>query len=118
MKQKTWKVNNKRYTCKVTEDGYDFASHKSRVSYSLQCGREIIFTGNDLLCSPLHDPESKETILSLMGFLTLQAGDTDSEYFDNYTGAQLAFRDSSDCELLQFLCIEEEERMSKRERRS
>lgn len=111
MKQKSWKVNGKRYTCKVTDDGYDYTQHKARVAYSLQCGREIIFQGNDFFCSPMDDSESKESILSLMSFLTLQKGDTDSEYFDNYTPRQLEFRDSSDCEQLFYLVMEDEEKL-------
>lgn len=61
----------------------------------------ILFEGEDLGASPLHDPEGMETAKALLSFLTLKKGDTDEEYFDNYTPEQLAFSESFDCEQLQ-----------------
>jgi hypothetical protein len=55
-------------------------SHKRRVS--------TLFEGSDIGCSPLHAIDSDETVNSVMSFLTLRPGDTDSEYFDGYTAAQ------------------------------
>jgi hypothetical protein len=50
-----------------------------------------LFTGEDFACSPLHAIDSDECIATLMGFLTLRPGDTDAEYFANYTPTQLEF---------------------------
>jgi hypothetical protein len=69
---------------------------KSRLRYEL---RQIdvngkyttLFEGSDFRCSPLHGIDSDDTIKSLMGFLTLRPGDTDQEYFDDYTPEQLKY---------------------------
>ena len=50
-----------------------------------------IFQGDDFCCSPLHGTDSDATVSSLMCFLTLQPGDTDDEYFEDYTDAQREF---------------------------
>jgi hypothetical protein len=42
-----------------------------------------------------------------MGYLTLRKGDTDKEYFENYTPEQRDFSDSFDCEVLQYLTSED-----------
>jgi hypothetical protein len=67
-----------------------------------------LFEGDDLGASPLHDPESLETAKSLLSFLTCKEGDVDGEYFDNYTPAQIEFRDSFDCESLQMYTLDDE----------
>lgn len=56
-------------------------------------GGRIIFEGEDFTCSPLHAIDSDATVAAVLGFLSLQCGDTDAEYFDSYTPAQLAWRD-------------------------
>ena len=53
--------------------------------------RWTLFEGEDFCCSPLHAIDSDEAIAALLGFLTLRPGDTDSEYFDDYTSQQLEF---------------------------
>jgi len=50
---------------------------------------KIIFSGNDFYPSPMVKPESRESAIHLLIFLTLQEGDTDSDYFNNYTDSQL-----------------------------
>ncbi len=57
-----------------------------------QMGKEI-FRGEDFCGSPLHADDSNETLRSLMTFLTLRPGDTDADYFADYTPEQLAFAD-------------------------
>lgn len=54
-------------------------------------GLGIIFRGEDFHGSPLHADDSDETVACLMSFLTLRPGDTDPDYFANYTDAQRAF---------------------------
>lgn len=46
---------------------------------------------NNFGCSPLHAIDSDETMGALLGFLCPKPGDTDREYFSNYTQAQLDF---------------------------
>lgn len=72
-------------------DGYG----KCILGYSLfRCEPETLlelFAGEDFHNSPMHAIDSDATIAGLMGFLTLRPGDTDQEYFDNYTPEQLDY---------------------------
>ena len=54
----------------------------------------LLFQGEDFYCSPLYAIDSDDACRSLLGFLTLQSGDTDDEYFDDYTQEQLDFSDT------------------------
>ena len=53
--------------------------------------RTTIFRGADFGSSPMHAVDSPETRKALMGFLCLRPGDTDREYFDDYTEVQWDF---------------------------
>ena len=87
-------------------DEYDH----TKVKYTFKSpNNEILFEGNDFGCPSQIKPESKESAIQLLGFLTLKPGDTDSDYFDNYTEAQLNFCNSSDCEELSSLVYDYEE---------
>lgn len=69
---------------------------KSVIGYKLvksHGGSGVIFEGEDYYCSPCHAIDSDESVRSLMNFLTLRPGDTDSEYFEGYTSEQRAFCD-------------------------
>jgi hypothetical protein len=57
-------------------------------------GDEILFTGQDFAGSPMHSDDSRETALALLNFLTLRPGDTDADYFKDYTKRQLWFCDT------------------------
>lgn len=52
-----------------------------------------LFCGEDFGCSQMHAIDSDYCVREIMGFLTLRPGDTDREYFDNYTPEQLAYCD-------------------------
>jgi hypothetical protein len=66
-------------------------------SYCMLLDGEVLFEGSDYRPSPLHRT-TEERALCLLAFLTLQPGDTDEEYFENYTPAQLAWATSFRCE--------------------
>src|SRR3990167_8975268 len=57
----------------------------------LQSGYGEVFTGEDVGCSPMDAIDSDASVAAIMGFLTLRPGDTDREYFDDYTPEQLAY---------------------------
>jgi len=63
------------------------------VGYALyECGnREPIFSGADY--SGWHCIDSDQAVEGIMGFLTLRPGDTDADYFANYTDRQREFCD-------------------------
>jgi hypothetical protein len=52
---------------------------------------ETIFAGEDFAGSQIHADDSDGTLRALLSFLTLRPGDTDRDYFANYTAVQWAF---------------------------
>jgi hypothetical protein len=59
-----------------------------------------LFIGADFAGSPMHSIDSDDAVGALLGFLLLQPGDTDSEYFGRYTPGQMAFAQGGDIEYL------------------
>ena len=51
----------------------------------------VIFQGSDFGCPIYTSIDSRETVRSVMSFLTCKPGDTDREYFANYTRRQLDY---------------------------
>lgn len=64
---------------------------QSYLGYRLTSQGVTIFEGEDFAGSPMHADDADETIAALMGFLTLRPGDTDDEYFDDYTPEQIEY---------------------------
>jgi len=83
---------------------------KSILRYEFKVGRNVLFTGSDFHCAPSVSIDSLECAYSLLSFITLRPGDTDKEYFEEYTEEQLEWANSSKCEYLSFLVHEWEER--------
>jgi len=75
----------------VWDTGRTDSRGQSYLGYQLTTHGTTIFQGEDFAGSPLHADDSDETISSLMSFLTLRPGDTDSEHFEGYSTAQLDF---------------------------
>lgn len=78
---------------------------KSILRYRLVSNQHgVIFEGEDFACSPMHAIDSDDCVKSLLGFLTLKPGDTDDEYFENYTQKQLDFcahhAEALECEVM------------------
>jgi hypothetical protein len=71
--------------------------------YAFSDNEALLFAGNDFRPSPLHSIDGIEAIMSLLSFLTVQKGDTEEEYFTNYTQAQLNWSNSASCEHLKGL---------------
>jgi hypothetical protein len=78
---------------------------KDRLGYCLKMDGKILFEGEDFGNSPMHCVDSDNTVRSIMNFLTLRPGDTDKEYFDGYSEAQLAYC-SAYAEALSWYCSE------------
>ncbi len=74
--------------------------NKDRLGYNFgEAGKAPIFVGEDFCCAPGFASDSDDSLRSLLGFLTLKPGDTDSEYFESYTDEQRAFASSHGEEL-------------------
>lgn len=98
-KIKRWRREN--VSCSLYDLGYDYSHHKNRVGYRFTWKGQIIFQGRDFFPSPLIAIDSVQTIYALLSFLTLRPGDTDKEYFQDYTPIQLDWCNSLECEDLQ-----------------
>ena len=85
------------FTLRVFDTGRYHRRGTSLLAYELrqhERGRTtILFNGEEYSPSPLHADDSDRSIAGLLGFLTLRPGDTDREYFTNYTPAQREFCD-------------------------
>lgn len=79
--------------------GYEFISPEGK----------ILFAGHDFGCSPMNAIDSDECLRSLLGFLTLKPGDTESDYFADYTAEQLEFAESYECEALSLYAMDIDE---------
>lgn len=75
----------------VVVDFYDgsWISGRHYLGYTLKVNDEIIFSGEDFSPPPMSVEDDIETTMSLLDFLTLQVGDTDEEYFEDHTPAQM-----------------------------
>lgn len=90
---------------------HDYAGHRNgraQYSYTLRVDDKILFSGNDYGPSPLYPIDSIGSLMGLLGFLTLKEGDTDDEYFKDYTAAQLEFTQSDLCQELSMICYDYE----------
>lgn len=82
---------------------------KSMLGYELRDPvGSVLFQGEDFGCSPLHAIDSDDALRGILGFLTLRPGDTEREYFADYTEAQMDFA-TEHGEWLGFLYSEEGE---------
>lgn len=51
----------------------------------------VLFSAADFRPSPMHSVDGDDAVKALMSFLTLRPGDTDREYFDNYSPEQMEY---------------------------
>lgn len=83
---------------------------KSILGYEFKVGRKVLFQGEDIHCPPCYSIDSLQTAYSILSFLTLRPGDTDKEYFENYTEEQQEWVLSDKCEYLSSLVSDWEEK--------
>ena len=104
--------NGRRYSLSLEIDHYE--NMRAFYKYTFKTpDKKILFKGNDFSCYAGDDNKWKENAMSLMGFLTLRKGDTDDEYFNNYTDDQLAFSESNDNDELQMMVYDYDTRNEK-----
>lgn len=63
-------------------------------------------SGDDFRPSPLHPIDSLDTIVALLDFITLRAGDVDPDYFNKHTPIHKEWLDSQECDTLRLLCYD------------
>lgn len=73
-------------------DGRDYLTYRLTMR---EPGKPLVtlFEGSDFGCSPIDSIDGNDAVVALMGFLTLRPGDTDAEYFAEYTDVQRDFCD-------------------------
>lgn len=86
-----------------------FRDGRQWASYELKDGDTVLFSGNDLAPAPGFELSHRVVVSDVIGFLTLKKGDTDPEFFDNYTPDQMEWTRSDRCEELQMLGLDIEE---------
>ena len=91
-----WDVTNDTWR---TADEYARTGRRTLGYAFIPAGyRQPLFCGCDFGCPKFVAIDSLEAALSLLDFLRLREGDTDSEYFEHYTPKQLAWCNSRACE--------------------
>lgn len=92
METYTWE----NYILTLEESG-EYRGNHIYVCYTLTKEGESapVFSGDDLGIPQQNSPTGLKAAAALLDFLTLQEGDTDSEYFEGYTERQTEF---SECE--------------------
>lgn len=82
-----------------------------RIYYALRAaGQKFpIFEGRDFRPSPCHSNDGIEAVRGLLNFLCLRPGDTDEEYFANYTETQQEFSEGDAEDLQAFYCWDPQE---------
>ncbi len=94
---RTWRAGG--FSLRLFDTGRYDNRGQSYLGYELRDARKLVFEGDDFAGSPLHADDSDATVASLLGFLSLRPGDTDADYFADYTPAQLAWCQSRGEEL-------------------
>jgi hypothetical protein len=75
---------------------FDSGQEKTRYRLTMtEAGKTtVLFEGHDFGRAPSDASDSDGAVKGIMGFLTLRPGDTDADYFAEYTPEQLAFAQS------------------------
>lgn len=74
---------------------------KQICDYSMKVKGKVLFKGTDFCPSPFHKLTTKAPWVDLAGWMTLKEGDTDQEYFKDYTKEQLDWTKSELCNELE-----------------
>lgn len=85
-----------------------YGKGRSLYRYTMTVNGELIFKGDDYGTSPMFDAHSLDSLIGLLGFLTVKPGDTDDEYFEDYTQEQLDFVNSDLCDELSTIVYDHE----------
>jgi hypothetical protein len=106
MDEWTWKFGQATvdmwYSHRDSKRGQDY------LAYTLTDEGKIIFEGYDFSPSPLFAWDSEDSVMALLHVLTLQPGDTDEEYFAEYTQEQLDWIEGETAEELRMLWLDYE----------
>jgi len=112
---KRWRRD--QFTLWLFQTGRRKSTGQEILRYVFKDGRKTIFKGSDFGCSPLFSIDSLDCVYSILSFLALKKGDTDADYFKDYTPEQLAWSESSRCAILGIRVSEHELRRDRMRRK-
>ena len=112
---KVWRRDG--FALRLWETGRRKSTGQEILRYQFKDRGKVIFEGADFGCSPMHAIDSVVCVYALLGFIALKKGDTDADYFKDYTPEQLAWSESSRCELLGIMVSDHDERRSRMRRK-
>lgn len=78
-------------------------SNNCVISYCFKYKDEILMQSNDFRIGLGMYPDSVASVVNLLGFLLLQAGDTDKDFFNEHTPNHLLFVETNKAEELNML---------------
>ena len=97
-----------KYKLLLWDTGRHRQPNHSALGYAFYELPEVpLFIGEDFGCPSNTPIDSDECLRSLLGFLTLRPGDTDPEYFEEYSPDQLDFC-ATEAEELAYLYADDE----------
>jgi hypothetical protein len=106
------------FKLEMYDDGINWQHHgRTRIAYRFWHNGTLIFEGTDFTCSPMHADDSNESVAALLSFLSLKPGDTDREYFEDYTPEQMEWCRQHG-EDLSMIVIEMEERAERKRKKA
>lgn len=70
---------------------------------------EPLFLGDDCGVAPSDAIDSDAAMFGVLGWLVLKPGDTDAEFFEHYTAAQLGWCTGSEAEEINMYCLDASE---------
>lgn len=97
-----WRSSCKRFSLRLYDE-YKIRHGRRRLTFKFYAAmgeqtdannpgkRRLIFHCDEFGSSPLHADDSRETIACALSFCALRPGDTDREYFEDYTPLQMEF---------------------------
>ena len=89
---------------------HTLSGQRPEIGYCLFDGNELIFEGDKFFPSPSAGIDTMATAMELTaGYLTLKPGDTDPDWFDEYTARQLEWCKSARCDELNLIATDWEE---------
>ena len=105
LREDSLETANHQYLLTLRDTNQRRENGASVLRYRFTQDGKVLFEGNDFANSPLEAVDSDATVAALFGFLCLRPGDTDADYFENYTDAQREFAEG-DAEELGLLAME------------
>lgn len=108
----TWEEEGFRLDLSFDRDEIKYGTRRDYYCYRFfdtTLKEDPLFRGHDFSPSPMYADDMEKMIPDLLSFLSLQVGDTDEEYFKDYTPEQLAWTRSNRCEELKTLQMDMEE---------